>query len=100
MEIIKNHPPKKDYKLMTKHQDVKIIKTISTKIVDDFFKSFPEEKRGRKSFKAKEKEIMTLMAYNELIKKAISVKCDCIGNIKEILKNEKLEVSASFYKKY
>tara|TARA_B100000767_G_C19257898_1_gene326004 strand:- start:149 stop:451 length:303 start_codon:yes stop_codon:yes gene_type:complete len=100
MEIIKNHPPKKNYKLMIKYQDIKIIKTISTEIIDDFFKSFPEEKRGRKSFKAKEKEIMTLMAYNELIKKAISVKCDCIGNIKEILKDEKLEVSASFYKKY
>ena len=99
MKIIKNTPPKKDYILMKRYQCVKIIKKVSTKLTDDFFKVFPEEKRGRKSFKSKEKQIMTLMAYNELIEKANKVLCDCIGNTKEILKNERLEVSASFYKK-
>jgi|TARA_B110000114_G_C15094705_1_gene400610 hypothetical protein len=99
MELIKNSPSKKNYLLMSRYQNVKVTKKVSTEITDNFFKKFPEEKRGRKSFKSKEKEIMTLMAYDELIKKAISVKCDCIGNIKEVLKNEKLEVTASFYKK-
>ena len=98
MKIIKNTPPKKDYILMKRYQCVKIIKKVSTKLTDDFFKEFPEEKRGRKSFKPKEREIMALLAYNELIKKANKVKCDCIGNTKELLKNERLEVSASFYK--
>ena len=100
MEIIKNYPSKKNYKLMRRYQNVKIIKKVSIKIVEDFFKSFPEEKRGRKNFKNKEKEIMSLIAYNELIKKANKVKSDCIGNIKEKLISEKLEVTASFYKKY
>ena len=100
MEIIKNHPSKKDYKIMPRYQNIKIIKKVSIKIVEDFFKSFPEEKRGRKNFKNKEKEIMTLIAYNELIKKGNTVKCDCIGNIKEKLISERLEVTASFYKKY
>ena len=99
MKIIKDTPSKKNYILMKHYQCVKVVKIVSTKLTDDFFKVFPEEKRGHKSFKSKEKEIMTLMAYNELIKKAISVKCDCIGNIKEKLKNEKLEVIASFYSK-
>ncbi len=99
MKIIKNTPPKKDYILMKRYHCVKIIKKVSTKLTDDFFKVFPEEKRGRKSFKSKEKEIMTLMAYNELIEMGNKVMCDCIGNTKEFLKKERLEVSASFYKK-
>jgi hypothetical protein len=41
---------------------------------------------------------MTLMAYNELIEKAIKVECHCIGNTRELLEEERLEVSASFYK--
>ena len=56
----KNHPSKKNYKIMPRYQNIKIIKKVSIKIVEDFFKSFPEEKRGRKNFKNKEKEIMTL----------------------------------------
>lgn len=99
MKIMKRTPPKKNYILMKRYQNVKIIKKVSTKLTDDFFKVFPEEKRGRKSFKTKEREIMTLMAYSELINKANEVKSDCIGNTKEFLKNERLEVSASFYRK-
>jgi len=99
MRIVKNTPPTKEYVLIKRYQCVKIVKKVSTKLTDDFFKVFPEEKRGRKSFKSKEKEIMTLMAYNELIEKAIKAKCHCIGNTNEFLKDERLEVSASFYKK-
>ena len=98
MKIIKNTPPKNKYILMKRYHCVTIIKKVSTKLTGDFFKVFPEEKRGRKSFKSKEKEIMTLMAYNELIEKAIKVECHCIGNTREFLEEERLEVSASFYK--
>ena len=99
IEIIKKHPPKKKFKLVKKYKNIKIVKKISTKIIDDFFKEFPEEKRGRKSFKSKELEIMKLIAYNDLLIKCSVANCDCIGDTKEVFKNEKLEVTASFFKK-
>ncbi|MDC1315795.1 hypothetical protein N8251_00250 [Alphaproteobacteria bacterium] len=99
MDIIKNIPSKKNYVLMKRYQNVTVIKKISIKLTEDFFKVFPEEIRGRKTFRIKEEEIMTLIAFDELLKKAIRVKCDCIGNTKEILRDNKIKVCASFYKK-
>ena len=99
IDIIKKLPSRKKFKLVERYRDIKIIKKVSTKLTDDFFKEFPEEKRGRKSFKSKEKEIMTLIAYDELLGKCIKAKCDCIGNMKESLDGEKLEITASFFRK-
>ena len=99
MKIIKNNPSKKTFRLMRRYENVKIMKKVSTRIVDDFFKIFPEEKRGRKSFKSKEREIMSLIAYDELIKKGLNAKCDCIANVKEKLVKEDLTITASFYKR-
>ena len=67
MDIIKKTPPKKKFNSMKRYANVKITKKISTKIIDDFFRVFPEEIRGRKSFRSKERDIMALMAYDDLI---------------------------------
>ena len=68
-------------------------------MVNDFFSEFPEEKRGRKNFKKKEIQNIKALIYEEIFQKAIQIKADCIGSIKEKVLNDKIMITVSFFRK-
>lgn len=75
------------------------MKGYSLNMVNDFFKEFPEEKRGRKNFKKKEIQNIKALIYEEIFQKAIQIKADCIGSIKEKVLNDKIMITVSFFRK-
>ena len=99
IEIFKNNPPKNDYILMKRYQNVEFKKKYSIKLLEQFFKEFPEEKRGRKRFKDKEIQNVIHLIYDEIFQKGIKIKADCIGLIKEKIDKELVTIKVSFYKK-
>ena len=99
IDIFKNQPPKRDYKQLKRYQNKTFIKKYSLNIVYDFFKEYPEEKRGRKNFKNKEVQNIKALIYEEIFQKAIAIKADCIGSIKENVSKEKIMITVSFFKK-
>ena len=40
---------------MRRYENIKFIQKYTIELIDEFFKKFPEEKRGRKKFKKKKK---------------------------------------------
>ncbi len=84
---------------MKRYQNVEFKKKYSLKLLDQFFKEFPEEKRGRKRFKDKEIRNVIHLIYDEIFQKGIKIKADCIGLIKEKIDKELITVKVSFYKK-
>ena len=99
IDIFKNKPPKSDYKQLKRYQNKTFIKKYSLDIVYDFFKEYPEEKRGRKNFKIKEVQNVKALIYEEIFQKAIAIKADCIGSIKENVSKEKIMITVSFFRK-
>ena len=99
INIFKNKPPKKDYKQLKRYQNKVFIKKYSLNIVYDFFNKYPEEKRGRKNFKNKEIQNVKALIYEEIFQKAIAIKADCIGSIKENVSKEKIMITVSFFRK-
>ncbi len=99
IDIFKNQPPKRDYKQLKRYQNKTFIKKYSLNIVYDFFKEYPEEKRGRKNFKNKEVQNVKALIYEEIFQKAIAIKADCIGSIKENVSKEKIMITVSFFRK-
>ena len=99
IEIFKNNPPKNDYILMKRYQNVDFKKKYSLKLLEQFFKEFPEEKRGRKRFKDKEIRNVIHLIYDEIFQKGIKIKADCIGLIKEKIDKELITIKVSFFKK-
>ena len=84
---------------MKRYQNVEFKKKYSLKLLDQFFKEFPEEKRGRKRFKDKEIRNVIHLIYDEIFQKGIKIKADCIGLIKEKIDKELITVKVTFYKK-
>ncbi len=99
IDIFKNNPPKRDYKLLKRYQNITFIKKYSLNIVYDFFKEYPEEKRGRKNFKKKEIQNVKALIYEDIFNKAIAIKANCIGSIKENVSKEKIMITVSFFRK-
>ena len=99
IDIFKNKPPKRDYKQLKRYQNKTFIRRFSLNLVYDFFKEYPEEKRGRKNFKNKEVQNVKALIYEEIFQKAIAIKADCIGSIKENVSKEKIMITVSFFKK-
>ena len=99
IDIFKNKPPRSDYKQLKRYQNKTFIKKYSLNIVYDFFKEYPEEKRGRKNFKIKEVQNVKALIYEEIFQKAIAIKADCIGSIKENVSKEKIMITVSFFRK-
>ena len=77
-EIFKNTPPKSKFVVMKKYENVSFKQKYSIKIIEDFFKKFPEEKRGRKNFKDKEVLNVKLLIYGKILEKSSKIKADCI----------------------
>ena len=99
IDIYKNKPPKEKYKQLIRYQNKTFFKKYSLKIIYDFFKEYPEEKRGRKNFKKKEIQNIKSLIYEEIFQKAKVIKADCIGSIKEKVSNDKIMITVSFFKK-
>ena len=99
IDIFRNKPPKRIYKQLKRYQNKTFIKKYNLNVVYDFFKKYPEEKRGRKNFKDKEVQNIKALIYEEIFQKAIAVKADCIGSIKENVSKEKIMITVSFFRK-
>jgi len=85
---------------MKRYENVLFKQQYSIKIIEDFFRNFPEEKRGRKNFKDKEIQNVKLLIYEKIIKKGYKIKADCVGNIKEKTLPENITITVSYFKKY
>jgi len=85
---------------MKKYENVLFQQKYSIKIIEDFFKKFPEEKQGRKNFKDKEIQNVKLLIYEKIIKKGGIIKADCIGNIKEKTYPKNITITVSYFKKH
>ena len=85
---------------MQKYKNVSFQQKYSIKILEDFFRQFPEEKQGRKNFKDKEIQNVKLLIYEKIIKKGEKIKADCIGNIKEKTSSKNITITVSYFKKH
>ena len=99
IDIFKNKPPKNKFEHLKRYQNKIFMKRYSLNMVNDFFKEYPEEKRGRKNFKKKEIQNIKALIYEEIFQKAIQIKADCIGSIKEKVLNDKIMITVSFFRK-
>ena len=85
---------------MQKYKNVAFQQKYSIKIIEDFFRKFPEEKQGRKNFKYKEIQNVKLLIYEKIIKKGYKIKADCVGNIKEKTLPKNITITVSYFKKH
>jgi len=99
IEIFKNTPPKSKFVIIKKYENVSFQQKYSIKIIEDFFKKFPEEKQGRKNFKDKEVLNVKLLIYGKILEKSNKIKADCIGNIKEQIYSKVIKITVSYFKK-
>ena len=84
---------------MKSYQNFEFKKKYSIKLIEKFFKEFPEEKRGRKKFKEKEIQNIKHLIYDKIFQKGIKINADCIGSIREKVDKELITIKVSFYKK-
>jgi len=84
---------------MKRYENVSFQQKYSIKIINDFFKKFPEEKQGRKNFKDKEVQNVKILIYGKILEKGNKIKADCIGNIKEKISSTIISITVSYYKK-
>lgn len=85
---------------MKRYQNVEFKKEYDIKLLEIFFKMFPEEKRGRKKFKDKEIQNVKHLLYDKILKKGIKINADCIGSINEKVDKEMVTIKVTFFKKY
>ena len=85
---------------MRRYQDVPFQQKYSIRILEDFFKKFPEEKQGRKNFKEKEIQNVKLLIYEKIFKKGEKIKADCVGNIREKTSPKNITITVSYFKKH
>ena len=100
IDIYKNKPPKGVYISMQKYENIKFKQKYSIKLIEEFFKKFPEEKRGRKKFKEKEIQNTKILIYEKILQKGLKIKADCIGSIKEKVDKELIIITVTYFKKY
>ena len=84
---------------MKRYENVLFQKKYSIKIIEDFFKKFPEERQGRKNFEDKEVQNVKLLIYGKILEKGNKIKADCIGNIKEKIFSKVIKITVSYFKK-
>ena len=84
---------------MDRYQNISFQQKYSIKIIEDFFKKFPEEKQGRKNFKEKEIQNIKLLIYEKILKKGDKINSDCVGNIREKISPKNIMISVSYFKK-
>ncbi len=99
IEIYKNKPPKKHFSPLKRYQNIEFKQKYSIKLIEEFFKKFPEEKRGRKKFKEKEIQNTKLLIYNKIIEKGVKIKADCIACLKEKVIKDIVIITVTYFKK-
>ena len=93
-------PPKSVYLPMRRYENVKFKQKYSIKLIEEFFKKFPEEKRGRKRFKEKEIQNTKILIYEKILQKGLKIKADCVGSIKEKVDKELITITLTYFKKH
>ena len=99
IKIFKNTPPKSKFIFIKRYENVLFQQKYSIKLLEDFFKKFPEEKQGRKNFKEKEIQNVKLLIYEKILKKGDKIKADCVGNIREQTSPKNITITVSYFKK-
>ena len=84
---------------MKRYKNVEFNSKYSIELLNKFFKEFPEEKRGRRKFRDKEIQNIKHLIYEKIFQKAIKIKADCVGLIKEKVDKELITIKVSFFKK-
>ena len=84
---------------MKRYKNVEFNSKYSIELLNKFFKEFPEEKRGRRKFRDKEIQNIKHLIYEKIFQKALKIKADCIGLIKEKVDKELITIKVSFFKK-
>ena len=100
IDIYKNIPPKIVYLPMRRYENVKFEQKYSIKLIEEFFKKFPEEKRGRRKFKEKEIQNTKILIYEKILQKGLKIKADCVGSIKEKVDKELITITLTYFKKH
>ena len=85
---------------MRRYENVKFKQKYSIKLIEEFFKKFPEEKRGRKRFKEKEIQNTKILIYEKILQKGLKIKADCVGSIKEKVDRELIIITVTYFKKH
>ena len=85
---------------MRRYENVKFEQKYSIKLIEEFFKKFPEEKRGRRKFKEKEIQNTKILIYEKILQKGLKIKADCVGSIKEKVDKELITITLTYFKKH
>ena len=85
---------------MKGYENIAFRQKYSIKLIEEFFKKFPEEKRGRKNFRDKEIQNTKILIYEKILKKGLKIKADCVGSIKEKIEKELIIITVTYFKKY
>ena len=100
IDIFKNKPPASIYSPMKQYEKLIFKQKYSIKLVEQFFKKFPEEKRGRKRFREKEIHNTKILIYEKILKKGDKIKADCVGSIKEKVDKDLIIITVTYFKKH
>ena len=85
---------------MQRYEKIQFKQKYSIKLIEEFFKKFPEERRGRKKFREKEIQNTKILIYEKILKKGLKIKADCVGSIKEKVDRELIIITVTYFKKY
>jgi hypothetical protein len=99
IDIYKNKPPKRVYLPMQRYENIQFKQKYSIKLIEEFFKKFPEERRGRKKFREKEIQNTKILIYEKIFQKGLKIKADCVGSIKEKVDKELIIITVTYFKK-
>ena len=84
---------------MQRYESIQFKQKYSIKLIEKFFKKFPEERRGRKKFREKEIQNTKILIYEKIFKKGLKIKADCVGSIKEKVDKESIIITVTYFKK-
>ena len=85
---------------MQRYEKIQFKQKYSIKLIEEFFKKFPEERRGRKKFREKEIQNTKILIYEKILQKGLKIKADCVGYIKEKVDRELIIITVTYFKKY
>ena len=100
IDIFKNKPPASVYSPIKKCEKLVFKQRYSIELIEEFFKQFPEEKRGRKKFREKEIQNTKILIYEKILQKGVKIKADCIGSIKEKVAKDLIMITVTYFKKH
>ena len=84
---------------MQRYGNIQFKQKYSIKLIEEFFKKFPEERRGRKKFREKEIQNTKILIYEKIFQKGLKIKADCVGSIKEKVDKELIIITVTYFKK-